>query len=66
MKFFPSGGVLGDDVDDINDGGIGRDPGFDVCVVDVGGHPLEVGTGLLGIGDYDGDTDCVICVQHGG
>ena len=65
-KFLPSGGVLGDNVDDVTDCGIGRESGFDVGVVNVGGCPLGVGAGQLGVGDEERDTDCVVGMEHGG
>ena len=65
-KFLPSGGVLGNNVYDVTDGGIGRESGFDVGVVNVGGCTLGVGAGLLGVGDEERDTDCVIRMYHDG
>ena len=50
-KFLPSGGVLGNNVYVFIDGGIERESGFDVGVVNVGGCSLGIGAGLLGVGD---------------
>ena len=65
-EFLPSGGILGDNGDDVSDGGIGRESGFDVCVINVDSGSLGIGTGLLGVGDEERDTDGVMGVEHGG
>ena len=52
-KFLPSGGVLGKNVYDVTDCGIGRESGFDVGVINVGSGSMGIGTGLLGVGDEE-------------
>ena len=65
-EFLPSGGILDDNGDDVSDGGIGRESGFDVGVINVGSGSLGICTGLLGVGDEERDTDGVVGVEHGG
>ena len=65
-EFLPSSGILGDNCDDFSDGGVGREPSFDVGVINVGSGSLGIGTSLLGVGDEERDTDGVVGVEHGG